>query len=404
VVLPRRVLRVPSGTVVAPWGVPAAELRVLGVPLRERQDRVLARLGLRVEATCDPADVGADADTLYLDDDVDLAAGTLRNFLKRAGPGSRLALAERPRRVGELEVEPAAWFRDGEVGPEELPGSEPVRLLGVRWGDGRRGVRVEPLGFSGKGTLPGPFGDGQTLEWAIDLRTGVTVRHWVHVLRATYAAIGVGIWEQLVLAPWSSFYTWLRWPLHPRVARIGRRCQIHPTARLEGCILEDDVHIGAYSVLRGCWVGSGTHVEDHVTARLSAIGPRAHVGNYSMFNLSSIGERSSVGHIGAQASVIGDDCFVSTFATLHDLNLRGNVRVRFGERLVDTGVPFLGVALGNGVRLGAGVTIASGREVPNGVHVVAEGAVARIPVDLPPGEYTASGGRLVPDPEGRGEG
>lgn len=393
--LPRRVLRVQTGTVVSPWGVPARELKVLGVPLAGRQDAVLARLGLAVAGEVSAEEVGREPDTLYLDDDLDLAAGTLRSWLKRAGPGARMAIVERPRRLGELEVEPQAWYRDGEVGAEELPGSEPVRLLGVRWGSGERGVRVEPLGFTGKGTLPGPFGDGQTMEWAIDVRTAVTVRHWVHLLRATYAGIGVGIWEQLVLSPWTSFYSWLRWPLHPRTARIGRRCQIHPTAVLEGCILEDDVHIGAYSVLRGCWVGQGTHIEDHVTARLSAIGPRAHVANYSMVNLSSVGERSSIGHIGAQASVVGEGCFVSTFATLHDLNLRGNVRVRMGEKLLDTGVPFLGVALGNGVRLGAGVTIASGREVPNGVHVVAEGAVGRIPADLPAGEYTAVAGRLV---------
>ncbi len=394
--LPRRVLRVQTGSIVSPWGRPARELRVLGVPIAERQEALLARFGLRIDSEVAPGEVGNDADTLYLDDDVDLAAGTLRNWLKRGGPGTQLALSERPRRLGEMEVEPQSWYRDGEIGDEELPGSEPVRRLGVRWGNGARGVRVEPLGFSGSGELPGPFGDGQKLDWAIDVRTGVTVRHWVHLLRATYAALGVGIWEELVLRPWTPFYTWLRWPLHPRLARVGRRCQIHPTAVLEGCILEDDVHIGAYSVLRGCWVGRGTHIEDHVTARLSAIGPRAHVANYSMFNLSTIGERSSVGHIGAQASVIGEGCFVSTFATLHDLNLRGNVRVRMGDRLADSGVPFLGVALGDGVRLGAGVTIASGREVPNGVHVVAAGAVGRIPADLPAGNYNAVDGRLVP--------
>ena len=33
--------------------------------------------------------------------------------------------------------------------------------------------------------------------------------------------------------------------------------------------------------------------------------------------------------------------------------------------------------------------------VPNGVHVVAEGAIGRIPADLAPGEYRAVGGRLV---------
>ncbi len=392
--LPRRVVRVATGSIVAPWGQAAADLRLCGRPLRERQEQVFARLGLRAEAAVTPEAVGADPDTLYVDDDVDLAAGTLRSFLKAAGPGTQLAVVERPLRVGELEVEPQAWYRDGAVGDEPLPGASPVRRLGVRWGDGRRGVRVDPLGLAGRSTLPGPFGAGQTLDWAIDVRTGATVRHWVHYLRASLAAVGVDIWERLVLRPWAPLWTWLRSPLRPRYAVIGRRCKVHPTAILDGCVLGDDVHVGPYSVLRGCWVGDGTHIEDHVTARLSAIGPHAHVGNYSMFNLSVLGQRSSVGHIGAQVCAIGDDCFVSTFATLHDLNLRGNVRVRWGDRVLDTGVPFLGVALGHGVRLGAGVTIASGRDVPNGVHVVAEGAVARIPADLAPGEYRSVGGRL----------
>jgi NDP-sugar pyrophosphorylase family protein len=178
----------------------------------------------------------------------------------------------------------------------------------------------------------------------------------------------------------------------------GRSCSIHPTARLEGCILGDGVQIGAYSRLQGCWIGRGSIVEDHVTARLSAIGPSAHVGNYSMFNMSVLGERSSIGHIGGQACVIGRDSFVSTFATLQDLNLRGNVRVWMDGGLRDTGIPFLGCAVGHGVKLGSGVTIAPGRMVPNGTNVVAGGVVGRIAADLPAGNYHVEGGTLVPEP------
>ncbi len=395
--LPRRVLRVATGGVIAPWNTPVGAVRILGTPLAERQSLTLSRLGLSIAGDVAAEDAGKEADTLYVDDDVDFAAGTLRTWLKHAGPGARMAIVERPPRVGELEVEPQAWFRDGAITEAALPGATPVRLCGVRWGDGTRPVRVDPLGFAGRSHLPGPFGAGQALDWAVDVRTAVTVRHWVHLLRASYAALGVAIWERLLLSPWAPLWTWMRSPLRPRFSAIGRRCKVHPTAILDGCILGDDVHIGPYSVLRGCWVGDGTHVEDHVTARLSSIGPHAHVGNYSMFNLSVLGERSSVGHIGAQVCAIGDDCFVSTFATLHDLNLRGNVKVRWGDRVLDSGVPFLGVALGHGVKLGAGVTIASGRDVPNGVRVVAEGPVARIPADLAAGDYHVSGGRLVRD-------
>jgi carbonic anhydrase/acetyltransferase-like protein (isoleucine patch superfamily) len=158
------------------------------------------------------------------------------------------------------------------------------------------------------------------------------------------------------------------------------------------------VEVGAYSVLRGCVLGDGARVEDHVSARGAVVGPGAHLGNYSLFNLSVLGARSSISHIGAQASVIGDDTFVASFACLLDLNLSGTIRVPFGGRLADTGTPFLGCAVGHRVRIGAGTWVAQGRAVPNDVTLVAPPAtvLARVPTGLPPGVYSVVDGRLAP--------
>lgn len=391
---PTRAVRIARGGILPPWNVATGELTVLGVPLRERQDRALSAIGLRFEAEQSPEEARK-ADTLYVDDDVDVSIGALVAWLKHAAPGTAMALTERPRRVGELEVEPQVWFRDGELVERDIPGASPARVVGVSWGEAARPVRVPPLGFSGKGKLPGPFGGDAELEWAIDVRTAVTVRHWVHLLRAQLAALGVEVWTKMLLRPWSLAWTWMRYPLRRHTSIIGRACKIHPTASLEGCILEDGVTVGPYSTLKGCWIGKGATVEDHVTSRLSVIGRNSHVANYSMFNLSVLGERSSVGHIGGQACVIGCDTFVSTFATLQDLNLRGNVKVWMDGKLRDSGVPFLGVAVGNGVKLGSGVTIAPGRMVANGVRIWTGDALTRLPVDLAPGDYTAAGGKIT---------
>ena len=377
-----------------PWGDAIGAATVLGVPLSERQDRVLASLGLRFEAEEEPGGP-KDPRTLYIDDDVDVSRGALGAWLKHASTGSSMAITERPKRVGELEVEPQVWFRDGEVVADEVPGAVSARVIGVSWGPATRPVRVPPLGLSGRGKLPGPFGGGAELEWAIDVRTAVTVRHWVHLLRAQLAALGVEVWTQMLLRPWSLGWTWLRYPIRRYTSVIGKGCKVHSTASLEGCILEDGVNIGAYSTLKGCWIGRGAVVEDHVTSRLAVIGRDSHVANYSMFNLSVLGERSSIGHIGGQACVIGCDTFVSTFATLQDLNLRGNVKVWMDGKFRDSGVPFLGVAVGNAVKLGSGVTIAPGRMVPNGVRIWAGDAISRLPVDLAAGDYTAIGGKVV---------
>jgi NDP-sugar pyrophosphorylase family protein len=156
--------------------------------------------------------------------------------------------------------------------------------------------------------------------------------------------------------------------------------------------------VGAYSVLRGCVLGNGARVEDHVTARGSVVGPEAHLGNYCLFNISVLGARSSISHIGAQATIVGDDSFVATFASLLDLDLSGNVRVPFEGRLADTGSPLLGGAVGHRVRMGAGTWVAQGRMVPNDVTLVAArgGVLSRVPSEVAPGIYAVDEGRMVP--------
>lgn len=378
--LPRRLHRVRTGRRVPPWNDPVGELPILGRSLREAQDRAAAAVGLRFGEDVD--EPGRD-DALYWDEDLMISGPALRAWARRAEAGSRMALLERPARVGELEVEPAV----------DLEG--PARLVGLRWGEGSRPLRVPPFGLDGKTALAGPA--ALEIPWYVTARTAVTVRHWSHLLRANVAALGVCLWEELVLSPWVVAWAWLRSPLHFRYARIGRGCRIHPTARIEGCWLGDGVQVGAYSVLRGSWVGDGAVIEDHCNVKMSVIGRGAHLANVAILTASVLGERSSLGHLGCQASIVGRRTWISTFAYIQDYNLRGNVRLPFEGRMVDTGLPFLGVAVGHDCSIGAAVTLAPGRAVPNGVRVVAEvNALARIRGDEAPGEYVVRDGRLVP--------
>ncbi len=390
-----RVVRVRTGRRLAPWGDDVGDVRVLGQPLRERQEVALRRCGRKVDGELDAAEAAttpAGAEELRWNDDVDVTPQALRAFLRAAGrDGGQLATLERPRRKGEVEVEAAgpAWGKD----------EEPTRVVGVRLGTSDRVVVVPPWGFGGVMKAPGPF-RSETPWWITD-RSATTLGHWSHVLRANIAALPSAFGDRVVGSPWSVLWTWMRAPLSAgggRLAAVGRRCRIHPTARLEMCILGDDVEVGAYSVLRGCVVGNGAKVEDHVTAKGAIVGPEAHVGNYSLFNISVLGARSSCSHIGAQACVIGDDTFVATFASMLDLNLAGNIRVPFEGRLADAGTPFLGCAVGHRVRMGAGTWVAQGRMVPNDITLVAPpgGVLARIPEHVAPGVYTTEAGRLVP--------
>jgi carbonic anhydrase/acetyltransferase-like protein (isoleucine patch superfamily) len=396
-VKPRRVVRVASGRVVAPWGDPVSRVRILGMPLEERQDRVLAGMGLRWNAEMsadEAAATPAAAGELRWRDDVDVTPAALRAFLKAAGvEGGRMCTLERPARAGELEVEPSgSSFRfEG--------ADQATRRVAVTLGPSERDVTVPPRGFGGTMRTTGPF-RSETAWWITD-RTATTIAHWSHVLRANLSALPAAFGENLVRQPWRVLWTWARSPLQAgggRLAVVGKRCRIHPTARLEMCILGDDVEVGAYSVLRGCVLGDGARVEDHVTARGAVVGPGAHLGNYCLFNISVLGARSSISHIGAQATVVGDETFIATFASLLDLNLTGNIRVPWEGRLADTGTPFLGCAVGHRVRMGAGTWVAQGRAIPNDITLVAQphGMLARIPTDVAPGVYAVEDGRLVP--------
>jgi acetyltransferase-like isoleucine patch superfamily enzyme len=371
-----KVWRVRSAAVVAPWNDPVGDVRVLGVPLAERQERVLHALGLSFAGEVD--EPGAD-DALYWDADVDVSLAAMRAFLRL--PPGRMALVERPPRRGDLEVEA--------IGPT-LEGV-PTRIVGVRRGDAP--AIVPPRGIGGVARMPGPF-RAEVPYW-LTARSAVTIRHWTHLLRANLCALAAEIDAEVLRKPWRAAWAFLRHGA--RWSAVGKGAKVHPTARLEGCVVGAGAEIGAFSVLRGCVVGAGAVVEDHVTARGSVIDPGGHLGNYCLLNLCVVGASSSISHIGAQGSVLGRDSFLATFATPQDLNLSGNVRVAWDGRLVDTGGPFCGCAIGHRVRIGAGVTLAAGRSVPNDVTIVpAAGTVlARIPDVLAPGVYAMGDGALV---------
>ena len=399
---PRRVVRVESGRVVAPWNDAVGSVRVLGLPLVERQDRVIAGLGLRWDATMSADEAAASPAApgeLRWSDDVDVTPAAMRAFLKAAGTdGGRMCTLERPARAGELEVEPPG-------APYLFEGAEqPTRRVGVTLGPAERDVTAPPRGFGGTMRTTGPF-RSETAWWITD-RTATTIAHWSHVLRANLSALPAAFGDELVRQPWRVLWTWARSPFHAgggRLAVVGKRCKIHPTARLEMCILGDDVEVGAYSVLRGCVIGDGARIEDHVTARGAVVGPGAHLGNYCLFNISVLGARSSISHIGAQATVVGDETFIATFASLLDLNLTGNIRVPWDGRLADTGTPFLGCAVGHRVRMGAGTWVAQGRAIPNDITLVAQsqGMLTRIPPEVAAGVYAVEEGRLVGVPAAR---
>jgi bifunctional UDP-N-acetylglucosamine pyrophosphorylase/glucosamine-1-phosphate N-acetyltransferase len=153
---------------------------------------------------------------------------------------------------------------------------------------------------------------------------------------------------------------------------IGRRGRIGPMARLsdvragdgasigashlEQCRLGDDVTIGSYNRVRpGSVLGSGVELGTHAEVKNSTVGAGSRLGHFSCVLDSDVGKRVNIGAgavtcnydgAGKHRTVIGDDVFVGTNATLV-------APVRLGDRsyigagsFIDTDVPEGALAVG----------------------------------------------------------
>ena len=211
------------------------------------------------------------------------------------------------------------------------------------------------------------------------------IEHWTHLLRVNLLAM-LSRGEQYRLdfeqAPiWSKLWQVLKvlWNsnglsvagLARGLSRIGKGCNIHPTAVVEATELGDGVEVGPFAVLRGCVVGAGAKIEAYGHASLSVIGPKARVGDGAMINLSVLMPEAFVSRgDGFQMSLFGRESFLAVGATVLDLSFGKTIRVdQEGERR-DSGVYFLGCCVGHRAKIGNGGRISYGTVVPNDAFLV----------------------------------
>jgi NDP-sugar pyrophosphorylase family protein len=185
-----------------------------------------------------------------------------------------------------------------------------------------------------------------------------------------------------------------KWNVLKKLNRIGRGCDIHPTAYIEGSTVGDNVTIGAGSVVRLSHIGSGTSIGSNATVECSVLGEGCALDSMSGAFASVLypGTASSAKLI--YISVCGRDTFLADGVYLADFRFdRRNVSVVKGGATIDTGNVGLGVCLGHGVYLGAGCVVAPGRAVPNGLRLVPDESrtIARFSEDgTAPGHRTVS--------------
>lgn len=163
-----------------------------------------------------------------------------------------------------------------------------------------------------------------------------------------------------------------RWKILRQRNKIGRNCEIHPTAYIEGSTIGDNVTIEAGAIIRESVIGNGTFIGNGVIAEESIIGEKNIIlDGHIMYSVLYPGTSTSTHRV--ITSLIGKDTLIGADVTLTNFRLDGeNVMVIKDGAKIDTGNKFIGSCLGHGVYLGAGCIIAPGRTIPGGVRITPE--------------------------------
>ncbi len=162
-----------------------------------------------------------------------------------------------------------------------------------------------------------------------------------------------------------------QWKIGRRASRIGRNCNIHPSAWIEYSDIGDNVTIGPGTVVSLSVVGSDCWIGSNVTVEYSVLGGRCWVGSSGAVRCALLYPGVLTMARLINLAVCGRDSFLGDGVTLSDYRLDArNVAVMKNGQSVDTGCPVCGVCLGHGVYLGAGCIVAPGRAIPNGMRLV----------------------------------
>jgi carbonic anhydrase/acetyltransferase-like protein (isoleucine patch superfamily) len=400
----------PTGTRIEPFLDPIGESPVANHPLEWWQRRACEACGLVLQTP----EVPVRGPCVVLADDLFVTRGLLRAFLDALG-------TDPPREPRVLRVEGSAQLAQAAplqgltvvaAGPDRASASFPLWYLPPGWEGLPSAVdEIPPVAVTPREKLlriPVPehyFGSPELLV-PLSMQVVMRLRHWTHLLQVNRVAWALEWldrpgWRQALTLAWAVIRAGIptRTRLLRTLSRVGRGCEIHPTAVLEGAILEDGVRVGPFCVVRFSRVGRASWLQDHAQVTLSVLGERTMVSASSTVNLCLTWPEAAASQILMQLSVLGRRSITTGGGFMMDMRFDRNVRVLHEGRAQDSGTRFLGSAVGHGAILGTGFWLAPGRAIPNGAVVVRppDQVVREIPREVADGTLLAPvQGRLVP--------
>jgi len=176
---------------------------------------------------------------------------------------------------------------------------------------------------------------------------------------------------------------------------IAPSARISENAKVEGkVILSDNVRVLENAVIRGpVYIGANSIIGNNVLVR-----DYSHIGSDSVIGFSSEVKHSYIGdncwfhsnYVGD--SIIDDNCSLGAGTVLANFRLdEGNICIKVGDSLVDTGCDKLGAIVGQGCRIGVNASLMPGVRVgPNafvGPHIYLHDDLGANKMALPESRY-----------------
>jgi hypothetical protein len=367
-----------SGRQVEPFGGPVLDTPIGNRSLREWLDEAISGAGLtRIDAFRPPC--------LVIPDNLFCTAGALRQFIEGAS-GRDAVLVLKRSRFGSF-VTP--------VQPDVVETDSGWRFPTIRYLSGQEmspvDVVVDPEEQELNFDVRNPYMGTDRFELGLARHPLMTIHHWVHILWANqvYGSIEVRntpSWKFVCRLLWAAFRAMSinRWKVLGKLNRIGRGCDIHPTALIEGSTLADGVSVGPYARVMLSNLGEGVDVMAGAQVELSTVGAGAVVSEQTVLRFSVLYPEAVASQNLMQQCVLGRRAVTTAGAFSMDLNFDQSIRVPLDGKLYDTGQQFLGSAFGHGCRVGTGFWLASGRMIPNDYFVIRspEQVLSRIPENL----------------------
>ena len=277
--------------------------------------------------------------------------------------------------------------------------------------------------------MPVPRAITGIASWQHSITTSIALEvvHWLHVFQMNLLSIQTRWVEHVTSHPfwsaWVLFKSFLRSPsiletllrsdrftndislrkildaVAPNGNILGKNVSIHPSAIVEGCIIEDGVSIGAQALVRNSIISKGATLQERVNVAFSVIGQNSFVSKHSVIHACASFEEADMCMRGMQFCLVGRRAALTTRATPIDISPGKPIRVEVNGEVQEITQKMLGTCFGHEVFIGADVYIAPGRSIPNNIKIVSDTSkiLTRVPKGLESGRtYSVKNSTLSP--------